>query len=61
MEAEALLDQVYQESVTALAGEEVLVLLDLIPVAQRYARVLEGIARVGKDRRPGYELLTALG
>jgi hypothetical protein len=61
VEAEALLDRVYQESATALEGEEVLVLLDLSPVAKPYARALEGIARVGKDRRPGYELLTALG
>ncbi len=61
VEAEALLDRVYQESATALEGEEVLVLLDLSPVAKPYARALEGIARVGKERRPGYELLTALG
>ncbi len=34
VEAEALLDRVYQESATALEGEEVLVLLDLEPGGQ---------------------------
>ncbi|RTI36087.1 transposase, partial [Thermus scotoductus] len=61
VEAEALLDRVYKEGAAALEGEEVLVLRDLSRVAKPYARALEGIARVGKDRRPGYELLTALG
>jgi transposase len=59
--AEALLERVCRESALALEGEEVLVFLDLSPVRKPHARALEGIARVGRKREAGYELLTALG
>ncbi|WP_232822426.1 hypothetical protein [Thermus sediminis] len=59
--AEALLERVCRESALALEGEEVLVFLDLSPVRKPHARALEGIARVGRKRETGYELLTALG
>lgn len=58
---EGLLQRVCEESAASLEGEEVLVLLDLSPVSKPYARAMEGISRVGKGRRRGYELLTALG
>ncbi|WP_240695530.1 transposase, partial [Thermus tengchongensis] len=57
---EGILQRVCEESTAALGGGEVLVLLDLSPVSKPYARALEGLGRVGKGRRPGYELLTAL-
>jgi len=38
-----------------------LVFLDLSPVRKPHARAPEGIARVGRRREAGYELLTALG
>jgi hypothetical protein len=59
--AEALLERVCRESALALEGQEVLVFLDLSPVRKPHARALEGIARVGRRREAGYELLTALG
>jgi hypothetical protein len=59
--AEALLERVCRESALALEGQEVLVFLDLSPVRKPHARALEGIARVGRKREAGYELLTALG
>jgi hypothetical protein len=57
--AEALLERVCQESALALEGEEVLVFMDLSPVRKPHTRAQEGIARVGRKREAGYELLTA--
>jgi len=60
--APAILERVYQESILGIKEEgERLVCVDLSPVKKPYARVMEGLHRVGRKKVLGYELLTCLG
>lgn len=59
--AAAILERVYRESILGLKGKEHLVCVDLSPVKKPYARVMEGLHRVGRKKVLGYELLTCLG